>query len=90
MEKKILLNDYYMVSLNSINKNLLRAGQKVYLNDTFPASCVKLHPQILKYLGCVGKLKKNGDEYSANWVEIEFDKEEITVCDSYLDVMFEY
>lgn len=89
-KKDVLKNEYYMVSMENLDKKLLKAGQKVYLRDNFPASCLKLYPNILKHLDTVGKLKKDGKEYTANWVEIEFEEEEKTIPDSYLDVLFEY
>lgn len=94
MKKHELLETHFMISLNGI-KGKIRVGQKVWLRDDISALCVKLHPQILNYIGDVGTFSKNGSEFSANWSEIFFkDKNEedvlITVPDSYLEVMFEF
>lgn len=83
---EMLKKKYYLVPLSDINKSLLKKGQKIYLHDDMPALCVKLHPQILPYLGTVGKFKETG----ANWIDAVFDGKTILVCDAYASVMFAY
>jgi hypothetical protein len=95
MSKKTILTDaYYTVSLDNVSKEKLKKGQPVYLRDDFAAACVKLHPHILPFLDSMGNLAKDGCEYKANWVEVDFETDDgnktITVCDAYLDVLFNY
>lgn len=93
-EERELEKEYYIVDLEEC-KSKIKQGQLVWLKDDISAKCVKLHPQILPFIGDTGKIKDNGKKYTANWIDVLFEDDEgnikeVTVCDSYLNVLLKY
>ncbi len=95
MNKEQLLEKFYLVEdRDEIDIAKLKAGQTIWLPDDTLAILIQNRPNLLRHVGCIGELLKDGKNYTANWVEIVFyegmERAIYTIPITWLKIVFKY